>query len=49
MWDFMMFVKMATIAMARFLSLIASKIPASQWMTGKVKLVWDMLMALPIF
>ncbi|CAM6045455.1 unnamed protein product [Sphagnum compactum] len=40
---------MATIAMARFLSLIASKIPASQWITGKVKLVWDMLMALPIF
>jgi hypothetical protein len=40
---------MATIAMARFLSLIASKIPASQWITGKAKLVWDMLMALPIF
>jgi hypothetical protein len=41
--------QMATIAMVRFLGLTATHIPTSQWITSKVKLVWDILMALPIF
>lgn len=40
---------MATLAVVRFLGLIASNVPASQWITGKVKALWDVLMMLPIF
>ncbi|KAG0630539.1 hypothetical protein M758_1G186100 [Ceratodon purpureus] len=38
---------MATVAVARFLGVIASYIPPSQWMTKPMKIVWDTLMALP--
>jgi hypothetical protein len=40
---------MATLAMVRFLGMIANNIPASQWITSKVKTLWDVLMMIPIF
>lgn len=41
--------QMATLAMVRFLGLVANNVPASQWITGKVKSLWDVMMMLPIF
>jgi hypothetical protein len=43
------FLQMATLAMVRFLGMIANNIPASQWITSKVKTLWDVLMMIPIF
>lgn len=40
---------MATLAMARTLSIIASDVPAAEVVTSKVKFLWDALMALPVF
>lgn len=40
---------MATLALVRFLGLVANNVPASQWITGKVKALWDVMMMLPIF
>ncbi|KAG0584287.1 hypothetical protein KC19_3G199900 [Ceratodon purpureus] len=40
---------MATLAMVRFLGLVANNIPASQWITSKVKTLWDVMMMIPIF
>ncbi|KAG6547483.1 hypothetical protein Mapa_010931 [Marchantia paleacea] len=40
---------MATLGIARLLNLIATHLPAAQFFTGKLKLVWDMMITLPLF
>lgn len=40
---------MATLGIARLLNLIGTHLPAAQFVTGKLKLVWDMMMTLPLF
>lgn len=42
-------VQMATIALARTLTIVASHVPTAEVVTGKVKFVWDAVMALPVF
>ncbi|XP_024379369.1 uncharacterized protein [Physcomitrium patens] len=40
---------MATLAVVRLFTLINSYIPSAEEITGKVKFLWDALMALPVF
>lgn len=40
---------MATVAVARFLVVLANHIPRSQWVGTHAKVLWDMMMALPVF
>lgn len=44
-----MVLQMATLAVVRLFTLINSYIPSAEEITGKVKFLWDALMALPVF